>query len=61
MARRSHISPAEAADRLDQVVHDILLKLRSGKSATLPGLGTFEPGRTMRFQFERPPEGKEKH
>jgi nucleoid DNA-binding protein len=35
------VTEAEAADRLDRVVHDILSKLRSGKSASLPGLGRF--------------------
>ena len=44
LARESGVSRAEAADRLDQVVHEILSSLRQGRKATLPGLGTFTPG-----------------
>ena len=39
MARRARVSPAEAADRLDRVVHEILIRLKQGKEADLPGLG----------------------
>jgi nucleoid DNA-binding protein len=46
-------SPAEAADRLDDVVHAILKKLKSGKRAALPGLGKFVPGKSTSFQFTR--------
>lgn len=53
LARRSGISKAEAADRLDRVVHDIVSKLRKGRPAVLPGLGRFEPGDTWIFQFDR--------
>ena len=44
----------EAADQLDRVVNEILSNLRSGNVAPLPGLGTFVPGRTWEFQFEKP-------
>ena len=52
LARRRHISRAQAADQLDGVIHDILRNLRTGKSAALPGLGTLKPGRTLRFRPE---------
>jgi hypothetical protein len=41
MARRARVSEAEAADRLDAVVHEILSSLRKGDEASLPGLGMF--------------------
>ena len=41
MARQSGVSQAEAADRLDQVVHRILSNLRKGKETDVPGLGKF--------------------
>jgi nucleoid DNA-binding protein len=55
LARRSGVSPAEAADELDRMVHRILTRLRKGQPAPLPGLGTFRPGRPWAFDFD--PEG----
>ena len=52
MARESGGTPAEAADRLDEVVHGILSNLKQGRKATLPGLGTFTPG-SEGARFER--------
>ena len=49
LAQRRRITKAEAADQLDGVVHRILRKLRAGKSATLPGLGTIRPGKKPRL------------
>ena len=51
-------TPAEAADTLDVVVHDILNKLRHGKLATLPGLGKFLPGNAGTFQFRKEKAGR---
>ncbi len=59
LARRAGVSKAEAADQLDRVVHEILSHLRNGQPAPLPGLGTFVPGRSWEFQFEKP-KGREK-
>ena len=53
LARRSHINKAKAADQLDTVVHDILRKLRSGKSAPLPGVGVLTPGKKPRLRQEQ--------
>ena len=55
LAKRSGVSRAEAADQLDQVVHKIVTNLRNGKSANLPGLGHFEPGKPWHFEFDVDP------
>jgi nucleoid DNA-binding protein len=47
------VSEAAAADRLDSVVQEIVGKLRSGKSATLPGLGRLRAGAGGKVKFER--------
>jgi hypothetical protein len=56
LARQSGLTKAEAADRLDRVVHQIVSKLRKGHSAALPGLGQFlparGPGEKWVFEFE---------
>ncbi len=54
LARQARLSRAAAADRLDQVVHDILTQLRQGKPASFPGLGRFTPGQAPGFEFEPP-------
>lgn len=57
LARESGLTQAEAADRLDRVVHGILSNLRRGRKATLPGLGTFTPG-DAGARFEREGDGQ---
>ena len=53
LARETGITRAEAADQLDRVVHQILSNLKQGRSASLPGLGTFTPdGGKARFEQE---------
>lgn len=44
LARQSGLSPAAAADELDQVVHRILSNLKKGQDTPFPGLGKFTPG-----------------
>ena len=63
LARLARVTPAEAADQLDIVVHDILRKLRHGKPATLPGLGKLIPDSEIGIRFtgvksatKRPPK-----
>ena len=56
LAKRSGVSKAEAADQLDRVVNEILSHLRNGQSAPLPGLGTFLPGKSWEFHFDKPKE-----
>ena len=53
MARQTGLSQAEAADRLDHLVHQILRNLRQGKTASLPGLGKFRPRPDGKVAFER--------
>ena len=57
LAKESRITTAAAADQLDRVLHDILKRVRSGQSASFPGLGTFRPDPKSGFQFDlsRPP------
>jgi nucleoid DNA-binding protein len=55
IARQSGLTQAEAADRLDRVIHEILADLRKGTPAALPGLGRFVQGPDGKVLFE--PEG----
>ena len=43
LAERMGSTHAAAADQLDTVVHELLRRLRAGKPATIPGLGTLLP------------------
>jgi Bacterial DNA-binding protein len=52
LAKESGISSAAAADQLDSILNGILLSIRHGQSASLPGLGTFRPGPKTLFYFE---------
>ena len=52
LAKASRIAPAAAADQVDRIVHDIQQRVRKGQNVSLPGLGTFRPGRERDFQFE---------
>lgn len=58
LAKQSRVSRAEAADRLDRVVNQIIHKLRQGQSARLPGLGEFTPGKNWNFRFDGAKHGK---
>ncbi|HLK64481.1 MAG TPA: HU family DNA-binding protein [Bryobacteraceae bacterium] len=51
IAAQSGVTDAEAADRLDQVVGQILANLRKGKPTSFPGLGTFTPGPQGQVDF----------
>jgi nucleoid DNA-binding protein len=53
LARRSGLSPAEAADQLDHTVHEILSKLRKRQEAPLAGLGTFTIDGNGRIHFRQ--------
>ena len=52
IAQAAGVSEAEAADRLDRVVSQILENLRRGRPASLPGLGEFKAGADGRTAFE---------
>jgi len=45
LARTERLAAATAQDQIDQMVHDILRKLRAGKAVELPGLGKLIPPR----------------
>ena len=52
LARRTGVSQAEAADRLDRTVDQILDNIRHGKDTRLPGLGKFVVGADGKIGFE---------
>jgi nucleoid DNA-binding protein len=58
LAKQSGVSKAEAADRLDHVVSQIISDLRNGRPAQLPGLGHFTPGSPWHFEFDKKPKEK---
>ena len=60
LAKESRVSPVVAADQVDRIVNDLLLRVRKGESASLPGLGTFQSGSHGDFQFDRNVPAREK-
>jgi nucleoid DNA-binding protein len=52
LAKESRITEGAAADQVDRILSDLYESMRKGKSASLPGLGTFHPGRRQDFQFD---------
>jgi len=52
LARRRHISHAEAKDKVDELVHRILTSLRDGRPAVVPGVGDL-----VRVSPQRQPPG----
>jgi len=40
LAREARLPPAVAQDRIDELVHRIVRKLRRGQRVSLPGVGT---------------------
>ena len=52
IAQEAGLTEAEAADRLDRVVYEILSRLRSGKGTALPGVGRFSPNADGTVKFE---------
>jgi nucleoid DNA-binding protein len=59
IARQSRVSEAEAADRLDRLIHQIVSNLRKGLDTPLPGLGKLTRGADGKPVFER--EGGKRH
>lgn len=57
MARQAGVSPAEAADRLDNVIREILAGLRQGRETACPGLGRFHHDAGGKLVFE-PEKGR---
>jgi nucleoid DNA-binding protein len=58
LALDAGISHAAAADRVDLLVTKILRRLRRGQKAALPGVGTFSPGKQVRFRPQQPAKRK---
>ena len=58
LARKTGVTPAEAADQEDRMLNDILQKLRSGEPANMPGIGQFCRDADGRIHFQNEP-GKE--
>jgi len=52
LARRARTSRASAADRIDRLIQEILTELKRGNAVSLPGLGRFNPGKSVSFDFE---------
>ncbi len=52
LAQAAGLTEAEAADRLDGVVHEILTKLRKGRPAPFPGFGRFTRSRDGAVTFQ---------
>lgn len=44
LAKKSSVSPAEAADQIDKFIHDVRRKLKRGETASVPGIGKLSPG-----------------
>lgn len=58
LARATGVTPAAAADQLDQIVAQIVARLRRGQAASIPGLGAFPPGDRSHFDFASPEKTK---
>jgi nucleoid DNA-binding protein len=56
LAKESRVSTVVAADQVDRIVSDLLMRVRRGEPASLPGLGTFQPGSQKEFHFDRAPK-----
>jgi nucleoid DNA-binding protein len=52
MARQAGVTQAEAADRLDGAVRQVLDDLRRGGEPSFPGLGRFRQGHDGKVIFE---------
>ena len=53
MTRQNGGDAESAAEQVEHAVNRIILALRRGKSARLPGLGTISPGKKWTFRPER--------
>jgi nucleoid DNA-binding protein len=56
LAKESRMTAGAAADQVDRILSDLQKRVRKGKSASLPGLGTFRSGRKQDFQFDKEPK-----
>ena len=56
LAQEAQVTPAAAADQIDSVVTQLLLRLKQGKPAEMPGFGTLMPGAAVTFRPEEAPK-----
>lgn len=59
MARQAGVTRAEAADRLDSVIREILADLRTGGESEFPGLGRFRHDAEGKVVFEPAVRGRD--
>ncbi len=52
-AKRGAKAAGASSEQMDRAVTDIILALRNGQAARLPGLGTLLPGKPWTFEPER--------
>lgn len=52
LAAKLQVTPGEAADQLDDLVHSILARIRKGRGVKLPGLGVLGPGRRAPIELQ---------
>ena len=57
LAQEAQLTPAVAADQINSVVTQLLLRLKQGKPAEIPGFGTLLPGADITF---KPQEARKK-
>jgi nucleoid DNA-binding protein len=53
LARKTGVSRAEAADQVDRMVNEVLMKLRNGQGADWPGMGKFSLNAQGRIEFRQ--------
>jgi nucleoid DNA-binding protein len=53
ITRETGACTGDAADQMDCAVNRLVRKLRGGRPARLPGLGTITPGKEWTFKPER--------
>ena len=58
LARASGLTTAAAADQLDSLIGQIVTKIRNGKAARIPGLGSFSADEKILFRFSRTKSAK---
>lgn len=58
LAKNSTLQPAEAADYVDQLVADILRRLRKGDRVPLPGVGVLQSDARSGIEFQPHPKKK---
>jgi nucleoid DNA-binding protein len=52
LAKKSSVTPAQAADQIDNYIHDVLRKLRKGQRVPVPGVGVITPNRDLQLMKE---------